>query len=203
MVGTRAGCGPILIVDDDPGALALVTELLAGAGYEVVEAERAEEALAAARRRPPLLAILDVNLPGVSGYQLCSDLKEELGDVPVIFLSGERTESFDRVAGLMLGADDYIVKPFAPDELLARVRSVLRRAAPGAAERVSPLTKRELEVLRLLAEGRSQREIASELVITPKTVGTHIEHILEKLGVHSRAQAVAAAYRDDIIGASA
>lgn len=117
----------------------------------------------------------------------------------MIFLSGERTESFDRVAGLLVGADDYLVKPFDPDELAARVRAVLRRAQPSVPAPLQSLTRRELEVLRLLADGLDQRQIAAELVISAKTVGTHIERILGKLGVHSRAQAVALAYRDELL----
>lgn len=202
MAGNTGGaCGRVLFVDDDEGLRALVGAALTEAGYEAVVASTGEEALASMRASQPRLAILDVNLPGISGYELCRRIKEEIDPrLPVIFLSGERTESFDRVAGLLLGADDYIVKPAATDELVVRVRSVLRRAAPGVPQRMAELTKRELEVLRLLADGSSQKEIASRLVISPKTVGTHIEHILEKLGVRSRSQAIALAYREDLVG---
>jgi DNA-binding NarL/FixJ family response regulator len=197
MAGADGACGAIVVVDDDAGLLALVSEVLSGAGYETVLAERGDEALECVRRSRPQLALLDVNLPGLSGYELCRRIKEEIDPrLPVVFMSGERTESFDRVAGLLLGADDYIVKPFAPDELVARIRAVIRRATPAVPERMSALTKRELEVLRLLARGRSQKEIADALVISSKTVGTHIEHILEKLNVRSRSQAIALAYRD-------
>jgi DNA-binding NarL/FixJ family response regulator len=91
------------------------------------------------------------------------------------------------------------VKPFDPDELLARVRALVRRRR-GGSRVVAELTPRELQVLRSLAEGRSQGEIAGSLVISPKTVGTHVENILRKLDVHSRAQAVAVAYRSGILG---
>jgi DNA-binding NarL/FixJ family response regulator len=116
--------------------------------------------------------------------------------------SGERTKSFDRAAGLLIGADDYLIKPFAPDELVARVQRLLGRVqAPAPPRGLSRLTKRELEVLGLLADGMSQVDIAHSLVISQKTVGTHIEHILSKLGVKSRAQAVALAYRDRLLEA--
>jgi DNA-binding NarL/FixJ family response regulator len=189
----------VLVVDDDAGARALLEAVLAGGGFEVAAAATGEEALSLARS--PVAAVVDVVLPGMSGYEVCRRLRERHGpQLPVVFVSGERTESFDRVAGLMLGGDDYLVKPFAADELVARVRACLRRApAPGP----SPLTRRELEVLRLLAEGLDQAAIARRLVISPKTVGTHIEHILEKLSVHSRAQAVAVAYRDHLLGVPA
>lgn len=198
MTGEGRLCRPVLVVDDDEGCRALVASLLRQAGFEALEAATGEEALAAARRERPLLFVLDVCLPGLSGYEVCRTLKEDFGAaVPVIFVSGVRTEPFDRVAGLLVGADDYLVKPFVPDELLARVRALLRRAPRRLA--ADNLTARELKVLNLLAEGRNQDEIARELVISSKTVGTHIEHILTKLGVHSRAAAVAAAYRDHLV----
>jgi DNA-binding NarL/FixJ family response regulator len=185
----------VLVVDDDALFRAYVRSVLEEGGYRVVEAVDGLAALAAVRAERPAAVILDVNMPRLSGYEVCRSLREEHGpDLPLMFVSGERTESFDRVAGLTIGADDYLVKPFAADELLARLRSLLRRAGrPEAA--ASTLTRRELEVLRLLADGLDQAEIAERLVISPKTVGTHIERILAKLGAHSRAEAVALAYR--------
>ena len=200
MADDPRSCGAILIVDDDGGLRTLLATLLEGAGHTVLSVATGEEALAAAKREPPALAILDVNLPGVCGYEVCHRLRALYGDgLPILFVSGERTESFDRVAGLLVGGDDYLVKPFAPDELLARVASLLRRAPSNGHGLASLLTTRELEILRLLADGRGQSEIASELVITSKTVATHIERILGKLGVHSRTQAVALAYRDGLL----
>ena len=128
-------------------------------------------------------------------------LREELGEeLPVLFLSGARTEPYDRVAGLLVGADDYVVKPFAVDELLARVRRLVRHAPQAAEARIAALlTSREREVLRLLTEGLAADEIAKELFISKKTVGTHLEHIFTKLGVRSRSQAIAIAYRDELV----
>jgi DNA-binding NarL/FixJ family response regulator len=199
MAGSASACGPILVVDDDEGLRRLVCAALEDAGYLTLAAQDAAEAIALTATADVELAIVDVNLPLVSGYELCRRLKESRASLPVVFLSGARTEWFDRVGGLLIGADDYLVKPFVPDELVARVRGLLRRAAPAVAPRLASLTKRELEVLRLLALGSSQREIADELVISPKTVGTHIEHILEKLDVHSRSQAIALAYREALV----
>jgi DNA-binding NarL/FixJ family response regulator len=200
MFSNNGACGTVLVVDDDRNLRTLLATSLADAGYEPVTAATGDEALALIRTAAPRLAILDVNLPGMSGYELCRRIKEEVDSrLPIVFLSGDRVESFDRVAGLLLGADDYMVKPFATDELMARIRGVLRRSAPAVPERMASLTKRELEVLRLLAHGSSQKEIADALVISPKTVGTHIEHILEKLGVRSRSQAIALAYREDLV----
>ncbi len=169
--------------------------MLADAGFAVTEAATGEEALAAARDDPPELVLLDVHLPGISGYEVCRRLKDEHSDaIPIVFVSGERTESYDRVAGLLLGAQEYLVKPVAPDELVVRVRQLVGRAEIEFAGTPS-LTARELEVLRLLTQGLGPDEIAQSLIISPKTVGTHLEHIFRKLGVRSRAQAVASAFR--------
>jgi DNA-binding NarL/FixJ family response regulator len=202
MAGRRYACGTVLVVDDDECLRTLVAEVLAGGGFESVQAGTGEEALRLAFDRQPDVVLLDVNLPDTSGYEVCRRLKESDPSLPVIFLSGERTESFDRVAGLLIGGDDYMIKPFAPDELLARINCVLKRGGPVPSSRMASLTHRERQVLRLLAAGRSQAEIADELVISAKTVGTHIEHILGKLGVHSRSQAIALAYRDELVSPS-
>jgi DNA-binding NarL/FixJ family response regulator len=192
----------ILIVDDDPGFRRLLVDTLASADFEVAEASDAAAALQDGATRPDLV-ILDVNLPGTSGYEVCRRLRAELGErVAILFVSGERRESFDRAAGILIGADDYVTKPVAPDELLARVRRLLERLKSESLPSAR-LTKRELEVLRLLAAGMAQPAIANTLVISPKTVGTHIEHILSKLGVSSRAQAVSFAYREGLVQAQA
>ena len=117
--------------------------------------------------------------------------------MPIVFVSGARTESYDRVAGLLLGADDYIVKPYAPDELLTRVWHLVRRSQSVASPVTGSLTKREREVLRLLADGLRQDEIAEQLFISRKTVSTHVSNILRKLGVRTQTQAVALAFRDE------
>src|SRR6266511_986146 len=201
MAGRNFACGRILVVDDDDGMRQLAVATLRDGGFEPVGAASGEEALRLVADDQLRRVVLDVNLPGLSGYEVCRRIKEALRPgLPVIFLSGERTESFDRVAGLLIGADDYMVKPFAPDELVVRIRTVLRRAVVHVTARMSSLTRRELEVLRLLAHAHNQAEIADQLVISRKTVGTHIEHILEKLNVSSRTQAVALAYRENIVG---
>jgi DNA-binding NarL/FixJ family response regulator len=147
----------------------------------------------------------------MTGYEVYELLRERLGDeLPIIFLSGTRTDRYDRIAGLLLGADDYILKPFDPDELVARVRRSLRPqrrlAEPSAFNGRAPdtteiLTPREVEVLTLLASGSGTADIAHELVISPRTVGTHVQHILAKLGVRNRGQAVAIAFRNGFVDA--
>ena len=193
----------VLIADQDKEERTALAELLERAGFDVVEAASGDDALALAQGGVLALVILEVPLPGMSGYEVCRALQEERGkDVPVLFLSGTRTESYDRVAGLSLGADDYLVKPYAPDELLARVRRLVAKPRPKAAGRAGGLTPRELEILQLLAVGQSADEIARELFISSKTVGTHLEHIFMKLDVHSRVEAVAVAYRDGLVAAT-
>jgi two-component system, NarL family, nitrate/nitrite response regulator NarL len=192
----------VLVVEDDEGLRAMIVGLLEQAAYASVEAGSGEDALSAAAKADVDLVLLDIDLPGLSGYEVCRRLREQAASqVPIMFVSGTRVEPLDCVAGLLIGADDYMIKPFAPEELLARVRALLRRAKPSASDddKGSRLTKRELQVLRLLAAGRTQAEIAAELVISPKTVGTHLERVISKLGVHSRTQAVAAAYRDRLL----
>lgn len=200
---SRSG-GRILIVEDDPAVRELVAAVLQSAGFETDTAETGDAALDAVGAEKPELVLLDVRLPDMSGYTVCRTLRDQRPDsMPIIFVSAERTEWYDRVAGLLLGADDYITIPFAPDELVARVRTLLRRADrpvhEGPLKSKSSLTSRESEVLRLLADGLSQADIAGRLFISSKTVATHIEHILDKLGVRSRAQAVAYAYREGLL----
>ena len=195
----------VLIVDDDSGTRSAIATILADAGYATREADSGADALRAARSEAPALVLLDVNLPGMCGYEVCRLLRDEFGDqFPIVFVSGARTESFDRVAGLLLGANDYISKPFREDELLARVQSLLlRRHAVAARALASRLTARELQVLRLLSTGLGPDDIARLMVISPKTVGAHVEHIYMKLGVQTRAQAVAVAYRGELLNGEA
>src|SRR5881396_2272316 len=192
--------GRVLVVDDDPIVCELVATTLAEHGYATRSASDVREALYLIERETPDVVILDVRLPDISGYQLCRRLRDDYGDsIGIILLSGERKESLDRVAGMLLGADDYMIKPFVLDELLARVQRLARRARPLPRTVVAGLTRRELEILRLLACGMDHIEIARDLVITPKTVEKHIEHILLKLGVHSRAQAIALALQQEAV----
>ena len=201
-------CGAILIVDTDVELRSRLSDLFGGAGFESIEAASGQDAVALARRERPWLVLLDLRLPDISGYEVCRELRDEFGDeLAIVFFSADRTEPMDRSAGLLVGADDYVVKPFDAGELLARVRRLSRRAptrhaAPAELRQESSLTPRELEVLTLLANGRPPREIATSLVISEKTVSSHLQRVLAKLGVNSRTQAVAVAYRDGLIDAS-
>jgi DNA-binding NarL/FixJ family response regulator len=189
----------IFVVDDDEGFRSYVVELLENAGYRTEEFASGSLVLAAAIAKQPAAVVLDVQLPDLNGYEVCRELRDRYGDsVQIIFVSGERMEALDRTAGLLLGGNDYIVKPVDPGELIARVRRLVEppQVLEGSStDGLDSLTKREHEVLDLLAEGHPQDEIARELVISPKTVSTHIQRILGKLDVRSRAQAVSVALR--------
>jgi DNA-binding NarL/FixJ family response regulator len=192
------GRGGILVVDDDADFRGLVVSALAQAGFEPLEAATGSDALDCATRKRPSLVVLDVRLPDLSGYEVCRELRDRLGaSVPVMFVSGERIESFDRVAGLLVGADDYLAKPFELDELVARARRLVER--PRGSTQTSSLTEREHQVLALLADGLSPAEVAQDLIISRSTVGTHIEHIYEKLGARTRAHAVGIAFRSGVL----
>jgi DNA-binding response OmpR family regulator len=118
----------VLIVEDDANTADLVALYLRREGFQALTANDGEQGLALAARYRPNLVILDLMLPKVDGWEVCRQLRQ-MSDVPVIMLTA-RDEEIDRVAGLTLGADDYVVKPFSPRELVARVIAVLRRARP-------------------------------------------------------------------------
>lgn len=117
----------VLVVDDDPGVRSSLEGCLGFEGYDVVTASDGGEALGLISRRPPDVIVLDVGLPYVDGLQVCRRIRAMSVDIPILLLTA-RAETDDRVTGLDAGADDYLVKPFALDELLARLRALLRRA---------------------------------------------------------------------------
>ena len=201
----------ILIVDDEPDLRDILQCNLEAAGYEVDTAASAEEALTLMSGNPDLL-LLDVMMGGMSGFALAKLLREEQGiKVPIIFLTAKDTED-DLLQGFSVGADDYISKPFSLQEVLARVKAVLRRSAKeqnseksdaeelqlisarkvvcvGGAE--IPLSKKEFGILQMLAQnpGRifSREEILTEVwqnesYVLDRTVDVHIAHVRKKLG---------------------
>ncbi len=119
----------IMVVEDEPNIGALVRTYLERAGYRVLWVRSGEDALTELRRHPIKLVVLDIGLPGIDGFEVCRRIG---GQVAVIMLTA-RDEEADRVAGLEVGADDYVAKPFSPRELTARVKAVLRRAGRGTA----------------------------------------------------------------------
>lgn len=119
----------VMVVDDDLNIAQLVRLYLEKEGYEVVTYQRGDTALAAFKANPPTLLLLDIMLPGMDGWQVCRVVRQ-ISTIPVIMISA-KDETFDKVLGLELGADDYITKPFDPKELVARVKAVLRRGGPS------------------------------------------------------------------------
>ena len=178
----------ILVVDDEPDIVALVAYHLAKAGYRVSTAATGPEALDAARQEPPSLVVLDLMLPGVSGFDVLEQLRadEATKDVAVLMLTARRDEP-DRIRGLSIGADDYLTKPFSPQELVLRVTAILRRVSASAsspsdviqlgpiridraAHRVSmdgaeiELTPTEFKLLLVLAERRGRVQARAHLL---------------------------------------
>ncbi|HEX8851372.1 MAG TPA: response regulator transcription factor [Gemmatimonadaceae bacterium] len=193
---TTPSAGPgagerVLVVDDEPDICALVAYHLAKAGYRVSTAANGNDALASAREEEPALIVLDLMLPGLSGYEVLERLRGEANtrDVPVLMLTARRDEE-DRIRGLSLGADDYLTKPFSPQELVLRVAAILRRTglAPSGgsgdalvigplridrgAHRVTvdgseiDLTATEYKLLLTLAERRGRVQSRSHLLET-------------------------------------
>jgi len=166
----------ILAVDDDPNILQLVRLYLEKEGYEVETADRGDKAMEVFRKNPPGLMLLDIMLPGLDGWEVLREVRRT-SNIPIIMLTA-KGETFDKVLGLELGADDYIVKPFEPKEMLARVKAVARRyqsgdapakeiSFPGLTVNISrysviyagreiDMPPKELEVLYFLASHKNQ-----------------------------------------------
>lgn len=133
----------VLVVEDEPKIARLARDYLEKGGFQVLTAVDGRSGLLMARQEKPGMVILDLNLPGMDGLDVCRALRRE-SDVPIIMLTA-RAEETDRLIGLELGADDYIVKPFSPRELVARVRAVLRRAR-GDLQQTNLLRVADLEI---------------------------------------------------------
>jgi two-component system, OmpR family, KDP operon response regulator KdpE len=132
----------VLVVDDEPQIRRVLRTTLSSQGYSVLEAKGGEEALEKIRGEHPDLILLDVNMPGISGLDTCREIRRQ-GDVPIIMLTVRNSER-DKVQALDAGADDYVTKPFGAQELLARIRATLRRAAPG--ESTPPFLSDDLSI---------------------------------------------------------
>lgn len=154
----------ILVVEDEPSIAEIVQLYLRRAGYQVALAQDGEAALAALSRQLPDLVVLDLMLPRLDGLSVTRWLRDR-SDIPIIMLTARREEA-DRIAGLEIGADDYVVKPFSPQELVSRVRAVLRRtrgSEPGGGSR--PL---EFGSLRIDPQTRLVTREGQEIVLTAK-----------------------------------
>jgi DNA-binding response OmpR family regulator len=155
---------PILVVEDDPKIARIVKVYLEGAGFRVVHAEGGKEALEAVQKEKPMLVILDLMLPDTTGEELCLQLKD-LSDFPIIMLTAKSSEE-ERVAGFALGADDYVVKPFSPRELVFRVKAVLKRFEKGDLSGNEPLSFREGTLL-IDGQDYTVTRSGSQLRLTP------------------------------------
>ena len=202
----------VLIVDDDPDILRLVSYNLKQAGFEAITADTGRKALETIQRRPPDLVILDLMLPDVDGMEVCRVLRghESSRLIPIIMLTA-RGEEIDRVVGFELGADDYVMKPFSPRELVLRVKSILRRTHADRTEMLRlgkiqlyperrqcfvgkdqiALTVKEFDLLYELMRARGNvltRENLMDQVwgyhgeATSRTLDTHVRRLREKLG---------------------
>jgi len=202
--------GQVLIADDDPNVLELLSLYLVKEGYEVLTALNGAEALRQTREAKPDLLILDVMMPKLDGWEVCRAVREE-SFVPIIMLTA-KGEDYDRILGLELGADDYVVKPFNPVEVVARVKAILRRVSraedkakvidfPGLHIDVArhevlldgqlvALTPKEFDLLVFLAEkpgwAYTREQILSQVwgydfVGDGRTVDAHIKRLRQKL----------------------
>jgi two-component system response regulator MprA len=199
----------VLVVDDDPPIRRMLTRTLAAEGYEVGASADGGSALASVERSVPDLLVLDVAMPGVDGLTVCRRLRRAGFAFPILVLTA-RDAVPDRVAGLDAGADDYLVKPFAAEELLARVRALLRRGIEHGevlafgdlvldvtartarrGDRDLELSSREADLLELLMRNPRQvitRELAldrvwgSAFAATPNTVDKYVSYLRRKLG---------------------
>jgi len=194
----------VLVVDDEPKILQVVRDYLADAGFTVLTAGDGVAALAQARAVPPDLVVLDLGLPGIDGLDVARELQRR-GPVPIIMLTA-RSDEVDRVLGLELGADDYLVKPFSPRELVARVRAVLRRterSAPGAGpDDTGPVVVGDVSVdperRRVTAAGRvveltaTEFELVAHLARQPGRVFTRSQllDVIHGIAVESYERAI-------------
>jgi DNA-binding NarL/FixJ family response regulator len=188
----------LLLIDDDPNLILLVKDYLEFRGYEVVTAENGREALEVLEQDTPDMIICDVMMPEMDGYQLVSNIRQD----PKTSWSA-KGQSQDRVKGLNIGADVYMVKPFEPEELVAQVESSLKQAsrliqhkdAKGGenAPKIQvpfdvELTPTELRVVQFVARGMANREIAEELNVSQRTIESHVSNMLGKTGLHNRTE---------------
>lgn len=186
----------VLVVEDDPRISEVLEYALKAEGYEVQTAQRGREATQIARISSPGVIVLDVGLPDIDGFEVCRIVRT-FSEVPVIFLTS-RADEIDRVVGLEIGGDDYVVKPFSPRELLARIKAILRRNHRPDATRTEDRTRAQLqygsitidpEKFRVTCEGR-------EIILTAQEFKL-LELLVRNPGrVFTRAQVLNRAWGD-------
>jgi len=164
----------ILVVDDEPQIRRVLRSTLTSQGYVILDAKTGEEGVESVRKNKPDLVLLDVNMPGMGGIEACREIRRS-SDAPIIMLTVRNAER-DKVLALDAGADDYVVKPFGIDELLARIRSALRRYAPGDA--LPPFVSKDLT---LDFERRQLTVRGEEVHLTPKEFDV-LKHLIANQG---------------------
>jgi FixJ family two-component response regulator len=191
----------IFVVDDDAAVRETLSVVFTSAGYDVVRFAEGAALLAAVKDRSPVCIILDVHIPGKSGLDILKRLNAQDYPAPVFIMSG-RGDIAMAVDAIKNGALDFIEKPFRGSEVVTRVRAAIeanaqRMASQGAAPSPSmnfpgrePLTAREQDVLRGLVDGASNKEIARQLGISPRTIEVHRARIMEKLGAKNAADLI-------------
>lgn len=194
----------IVVADGNADERERARRMLEEAGFHTRTAASGDETLAQVSESVPALVLAEVQLPDMTGYEVCRLLHDAYGRrrLPVVLMSADRTEPRDGVAARLIGAETFLAKPVDRLELVESVRRTLDRGTRSARNGGSPIndvTPREMDVLALLAEGHDQNEIGRQLGISPKTVATHIQNLLEKLGARSRAHLVALAYRTRLV----
>jgi len=164
----------VLIIEDDKDIVELVRYNLEKEDFQVMAVGDGVTGLAQVKRSPPDLLVLDLMLPKLSGLEVCKEIRREgqLARLPILVLTA-RGEEADRVVGLELGADDYVTKPFSPRELVARVKALLRRASPSAADSEKPI-----EVGKLLIDPASYRVTRNEKLVPLSTLEFRLLHYL-------------------------
>lgn len=205
----------ILIVDDDSTLRAALTRYLKDRGFIVRNAASGIEGLESFTEDTPDLIVSDVVMPEMNGFELCTKVREtEPGQlIPFIFLSG-RCDLEDRIQGHSIGADDYLVKPFHPRELIAKIEAQLARArrihseinkaikkrgqqpSPSQPRPPLPLTPAEEKVFWEVIQGFTNKKIGDRLFISPRTVQTHLSNILSKLSLENRSQLIRYAFEN-------
>jgi DNA-binding response OmpR family regulator len=217
----------ILLVDDDANLLRVLNRYLTKQGYVVQAASSVQEALRLFEQEPPDLIVSDVNLPEVNGLEFCKQVRRRRrGELlPFIFLSGCGAID-DRLAGLRVGADDYLPKPFEPRELVARIEAMLERARRTQAEMLRllqepsalntvqqprPTTMRATEVHNLplspaerrvfdeIVAGMTNRQIAEKHYLSIRTVQSHVASILRKLTLERRSEIIRFAFEHNLV----
>ncbi|HRI36352.1 MAG TPA: response regulator transcription factor [bacterium] len=200
----------VFLVEDDPSIVHSLGRYLETSGYRIMATGRGDEALRSYREHSPDIIILDINLPGKNGFDVCSEIRNE-SNVPIIILSAREGES-DKVRALDQGADDYIAKPFSPRELLARIQAVLKRTMPRSTPVTTPMssglildpdnfsitlhgeavraTKTEFQLLSYLMERRGKIVAREDLMrdimgydnyLYDRTIDTHVKNLRKKL----------------------